>query len=175
MLQLRKTIIDRPVLSLRTGGVIANAGLPIINPNNLKIEGFYCNDKFNKKSLVLLAQDIRDSLPQGYVVNDHDVLTPADELVRLKDVIGFKFELMDKPVYTADKKRMGKINDFAVDSETMYVQKIYVGQSLLKSLSGGQLSVDRNQIVEITDKRIIIQDPQQPIKAGAAMPVAASP
>lgn len=175
MLQLRKMIVDRPVLSLRTGGTIATASTPIINPNNLKIEGFYCSDKYSKKPLVLLSQDIRDSLPQGFVVNDHDVLTSPEELVRLKEVIGYKYDLMDKPVYTVNKKRLGKINDFAVDSETMYVQKIYVGQSLLKSLSGGQLSVDRNQIVEITDKRIIIQDPQQPLKAGAAMTAPASP
>lgn len=157
-------IINRPILSLRTGGVIATAVGPIINPNNLKIEGFYCLDKFDKKALVLLAQDIRDSLPQGFVVNDHDVLAVPEELVRLKTVLDTNFELMDKPVYTVRKKRIGKVNDYAVDSETMYVQKFYVGQSLWKSLSGGQLSVDRNQIVEITDKKIVIKDPLQPTK-----------
>lgn len=164
MLQLRKMIINRPVLSLRTGGIIGTAVSPIVNPNNLKIEGFYCQDKFSKSSLVLLTQDIRDMLPQGFVVNDHDVLVQPDELIRLKDVLATKFELMDKPVYTVNKKRLGKINDFAADSETMYIQKLYVGQSLLKSLSGGQLSVDRSQIVEITDRKIIINDPLQPIE-----------
>ena len=157
-------IINRPVLSLRTGGVIATATTPIINPNNLKIEGFYCNDKFSKAPLVLLTQDIRDMLPQGFVVNDHDVLVPPEELIRLKEVLATNFEIIDKPVYTVNKKRLGKINDFAADSETMYIQKLYVGQSLLKSLSGGQLSVDRSQIVEITDRKIIINDPLQPIK-----------
>jgi sporulation protein YlmC with PRC-barrel domain len=175
MLQLRKIIINRPVLSLRTGSTIATATSPIINPNNLKIEGFYCTDRFNKQPLILLSQDIRDSLTQGFVVNDHDVLTSPDELVRLKDVIGYKFDVMDKPVYTVNKKRLGKINDYAIDSETLYIQKLYVGQSLLKSLSGGQLSVDRNQVVEITDKKIIIQDPLQPTKASSPMAAPATP
>lgn len=165
MLQLRKMIIDRPILSLRTGSEIATALGPIINPNNLKIEGFYCSSKFEKNPLVLLAQDIRDTLPQGFVVNDQDVLASPDELVRLKEVLSTGFEVIDKTVYTVNKKRLGKINDYAVDSETLYIQKLYVGQSLLRSLSGGQLSVDRSQIVEITDKKIVIQDPQQPVKA----------
>ncbi len=163
--------MNRPVLSLRTGGVIATALGPIINPNNLKIEGFYCTDRFSKDTLILLPQDIRDTLPQGLVVNDHDVLVPKDELIRLKDVIELGFELMDKPVVTVNKKRIGKINDYAADSSSLYIQKLYVGQSLLKSISSGQLSVDRNQVVEITSRKIVIQDPQQPLKG--ALPVAA--
>ena len=53
---------------------------------------------------------------------------------------------------------MGKVSDFATEVETMYVQKLYVSQPLHKSLVGGSLSVDRSQIVEITSKRIVIQD-----------------
>jgi sporulation protein YlmC with PRC-barrel domain len=174
MLQLRKMIVNRPVLSLRTGGTIATAGNPIINPDNLKIEGFYCTDRFAKGSLVLLTQDIRDLLPQGYAVNDHDVLTHPEDLVRLQNVLRVKFDVMDKPVYTVNKKRLGKINDYAVDSETLYIQKLYVGQSFLKSLSGGQLSIDRSQIVEITDKKIIVQEPLQGVKAEAASPLSAT-
>lgn len=174
MLQLSKVLLNRPVLSLRTGGVIATALGPIINPNNLKIEGFYCTDRFSKDMLILLPQDIRDTLQQGLVVNDHDVLVPKDELIRLKDVIELGFELMDKPVVTVNKKRIGKINDYAADSSSLYIQKLYVGQSLLKSLSSGQLSVDRSQVVEITSRKIVIQDPLKPTQAGLPVVILAS-
>jgi hypothetical protein len=40
----------------------------------------------------------------------------------------------------------------------MYIQKIYVAQSLLKSFTGGSLSIDRSQINEVTPKRIIINE-----------------
>ena len=49
-------------MSLRTGGEIASISAPIINPDNLKIEGFYCEDRYDKKQLVLLFQDIREIL-----------------------------------------------------------------------------------------------------------------
>lgn len=168
MLQLSKDLTNRAVLSLRTGGPIATAIEPIINPNNLKIEGFYCTDRFNKKTLVLLQQDIRDSLPQGLVVNDHDVLAFPEELVRLKNILELQFKLIDKPVVTTSKTKLGKVSDYAADSESLYIQKLYVSQSLIKSFSGGQLSVDRNQIIEITNHKIVVQEPLQPTKAAAA-------
>src|SRR5579862_3565554 len=95
MLQLSNTIVNRPVLSLRTGTTIATALSPVINPNNLKIEGFYCED-VRKQQLILLPQDIRDIIPQGIVVNDEDVLSEPDELVRLKDVLALNFVLIGK-------------------------------------------------------------------------------
>jgi sporulation protein YlmC with PRC-barrel domain len=174
MLQLSATLINRAVLSLRTGGIIAQVTAPIINPNNLKIEGFLCDDRFSKNVLILLTQDIRDNSPQGYIVNDHDVLTDPDELVRLHKILKLHFELVNKPVTTVNKKKLGKVNDYAVETSSMYIKKLYVGQSLLKSFSGGQLSIDRTQIVEITNRRIVVQDPLQPIKdtAPASVPVA---
>lgn len=158
MLQLSDAILNRPVMSLRTSSQVATATAPIINPNNLKIEGFYCVDTVDKSTLILLTQDIRDNLPQGYVVNDHEVLVAPDDLVRLQDIIKLNFELIGKQVVTAEKHKVGKVSDWAAESTTFYIQKLYVGQSILKSLSAGQLSVDRSQIVEITSKKIIIQE-----------------
>lgn len=158
MLRLSEALLNRPVLSLRTGQPVATAREPIVNPNNLKIEGFYCTDRFSKEELVLLYQDIRDVLPQGFVVDDHDVLTPPDDLVRLKKVLDINFTLIGKPVVTVSKQRVGKVSDFATELETMYVQKIYVTQGVLKGLMGGNLGVERNQINEITSRKIIIND-----------------
>ncbi len=174
MLQLSGTLPNRAILSLRTGGPVALVTAPIINPNNLKIEGFFCDDQFSKKHLVLLPQDIRDVVPKGFIVNDHDVLAEPEDLVRLKDILKLHFELLNKPVSTTSKKRLGKVNDYAFETSSMYIQKLYVGQSLIKSFSGGQLGVDRTQIVEITNRQIVIHDPLQGIKdtAPAGAPVA---
>ena len=172
MLQLSTSLLNKPVLSLRTGAPVATTTTPIINPNNLKIEGFYCIDNFSKKQLVLLYQDIRDVLPQGFVINDHEILAEPDELVRLQDVIKLHFDIMNKPVTTSEgRSKIGKVTDYATEIETMYIQKIYVSQSLLKSFSGGNLGVDRSQIIEITPHRIVINDPLQPTPARAPVTV----
>jgi sporulation protein YlmC with PRC-barrel domain len=154
-------------MSLRTGQQVATITAPIINPNNLKIEGFYCADRFEKDPLVLLYQDIRDIIAQGFVVDDHDVLSTPDELIRLKEVLDINFVLIGKPVVTTSKESVGKVSDFATELETMYIQKIYVSRSIMKSLTGGNLGIDRNQINEITDRKIIINELLKTAPAGA--------
>lgn len=166
--------MHRPVLSLRSGGPVATTTAAIINPNNLKIEGFYCQDSLNRKDqLILVYQDIRDIIPKGFIINDHEVLAEPGELVRLKDILALKFELIGKPVVTVNKEKVGKVADFAAETETMFIQKIYVSQPLLKSFTGGSLSVDRTQIVEITNRRIIIQELLRPTPSKATVPVTA--
>lgn len=161
----------RPVLSLRTGSTVATTGSPIINPNNLKIEGFYCIDaEDRKKTVVLLYQDIRDILAQGFVINDYDVLAEPSELVRLKDVLAIQFNIMGKSVVTVSKEKVGKVSDYATELETMYIQKLYLTQSLLKNITGGALVIDRSHIVEITDKKIVIQDLLPGVPANAGVP-----
>jgi len=172
MLQLSNALINKSVLSLRTGSPIARIKSPIINPDNLKIEGFYVEDRFNKKILVLVSQDIRETLANGFVVNDHEVLVEAEDLVRLEKVIDLKFDLINKQVVTISKVKVGKVNDYATETTTFFIQKLYVSQSLLKSFTGGNLSVDRNQINEITNTRVIINDlmAKNRVQAPAAAP-----
>jgi len=172
MLQLSARLINQSVLSLRTSTTIAGATQPIINPNSLKIEGFYCQDRFNHEELVLLYQDIRDILPQGFVVNDHDVLVEPEELVRLRDILELQFDLIGKTVETVSGKKVGKVSDYATEMETMFIQKIYVSQSILKSFTGGSLSIDRNQVNEITPKRVIINELEKMAPAAATAPIA---
>jgi sporulation protein YlmC with PRC-barrel domain len=167
MLQLSGMLLNRPVLSLRTGTQIATTMAPIINPNNLKIEGLYCLDERRKQS-VLLAQDIRDILPQGVVVNDLDALSDPDELVRLKKTLDTNFQLVGKAVVTSAKQKLGKVSDYATETESMFVKKLYVTQSIFKNFSGGNLGIDRTQILEITDKHIVVNDLNAKVPARAA-------
>lgn len=170
MLQLSVSFINQPIMSLRTGTEVSRAYGPIVNPNNLKIEGFYCQDPTNRKNnLVLLNQDVRDIIPQGIVVNDSDVLTDASDLVRLKEIISYHFELIGKPVVDTNGKKLGKIEDYSVDVESLYIQKLYVAQSMFKSFTGGNLGIDRGDIVEITEKKIVIRESMRksPVQAGA--------
>lgn len=171
MLKLSVSLLNKPVLSLRTGGLVATAIRPLVNPDNLKIEGFYCADRFSKAELILLTQDIREVLAKGFVINDHDVLAEPDDLVRLKEVLEIDFQVIGKQVVTLDKQKVGKVSDYAVETNTMYIQKLYVTQSLMRSLTGGSLSIDRSLVHETTPKRIIITElsSKAPVPASAAV------
>lgn len=169
MLQLSAAFTNKPILSLRSGTQVGTSTVPIINPNNLKIEGLYCQVKGDRNTQILLSQDIRDIIPQGYVVNDADVLSDPTELVRLKSILKYQFEVMGKQVVTSSGDKVGKVSDYAVDTGSFFIHKLYVSQSLLKHFTGGSLGIDRTQIVEITEKQIIINDLHQkvPVHANA--------
>lgn len=153
-------------MSLRTGTQIGTALTPIINPNNLKIEGFWCKVD-RRKQLILVSQDVRDSLPQGLVVNDAEALTDPGELVRLAPILQINFVLLGKPVVTTSGSKLGKVNDYATDIDSMFIKKLYVAQPLYKNINGGNLGIDRTQIVEITDKKIVVNDADAKVPAHA--------
>ncbi len=167
MLRLSQSIKNLPVMSLRTGGRVADATEPIVNPNNLQVEGWYCIDLFSKQTLILLTRDVRDFVPQGIAIDDHEVLAEPGELVRLKEILELSFELTGKQVVTDRKRKLGKVNDYALDSDTMKIQKLYVARPMYRSITDGQLSIDRSQIVEITDRKVVIRDVDVRVEASA--------
>ncbi len=169
MLLLSNQLLNRKVLSLRLGGQVAIATEPIINPDNFKIEGFYC-DTPQDGQLILLWQDVREVLADGYVIDDYERLAEAEDLVRLKEVLAYQYSPIDKQVVTIDKHKVGKVSDYAIDSNSMYIQKVYCSQSILKSLTGGSLSIDRSQIHEVTPEQIIITELQGKEAVPAAAP-----
>ncbi len=174
MLKLYESFKGTKVLSLRIGGLIGYVLEPVINPNNLHIEGWYVEDSKSKEIYILLTQDIRDVLPQGIAVDDHEVLSDPDDLVRLKDTLQMNFQLLGMKVQSASGKHHGKVTDYAFETTSFYVQKIYATQTIVRNLSGGNTSIDRSQIVEITNKRIIIDDATEKVNKPVIAPSPAS-
>lgn len=158
MLLMSKSLYNRPVVSLRLGRPVAVAVEPIINPHNLKILGWWCKTPSSTKQKVLLSEDVRETVPQGLAVNDEDALSHTDELVRHNEILGIHFQLIDKVVKTR-RTKLGKITDFAYEDGGMFVQKLYVARPLTKLFaSEDTLIIDRNQIIEVTDRYILVRD-----------------
>jgi hypothetical protein len=154
--------LNRPVMSLRTGAQIGVAETPVINPHNLKILGWWCSTPDGRQ--VLLAEELRDSVPEGLAVNDEDSLSDPSDLVRHKEILDISFELMDKPVRTK-RQKLGRVSDYSYN-DGMFIQKLYVARPLRKVFSSEDtLIIDREQIIEVTDKYIMVRDTE--VKATA--------
>jgi len=163
MLMLSKSLLNRPVVSLRDGGRIATADVPVINPHNLKIMGWWCKSAGGQE-LVLLAEDVREVTTSGLAVNDEEALSSPDDLVRHKEILDIKFQLMDKVVRTK-RQKLGKVSDYSYN-DGMFVQKLYVAKPLRKVFTTEDtLIIDRTQILEVTDRYILVRDTE--VQAGA--------
>jgi hypothetical protein len=156
MLMLSKSLLNRPVMSLRSGSQIAVATEPLINPHNLKIMGWWCKSA-GGQTKVLLAEDIRELIPNGLAVNDEDDLSLPEDLVRHKEVLEIAFQLLDKPVRTK-RHKLGKVSDYSYN-DGMFVQKLYVARPLRKVFTTDDtMIIDRTQILEVTDHYILVRD-----------------
>lgn len=157
MLKMSKSLLNLPVMSLRLGGQIATAEAPIINPHNLKIIGWWCSDQDAKNKLVLLSDEIREVMPTGLAVNDEDSLVEPEDLVRFHEILEINYQLVDKPVRTK-RQRVGKVSDYSYN-EGFFVQKLYVSRPIIKVFTADDMVIiDRNQILEVTDKHILVRD-----------------
>lgn len=174
MLTLGQPLVSKPILSLRTGGQVGNVTGVIIDPNNLKIEGWYAVDTNDKRNGILLGQDVRDILPSGFAVNDHEAISQPTDLIRLKKVLDMNFELIGKPVVTTDKKKLGKVTDYAFEKNGFFIQKLYLSPPILKNLRGDGLMIDRTQIVEITHAKITVREATLTEGVGSPVPATAA-
>lgn len=157
MLKLSSTLLNVPVVSLQLGRPIAVALQPLINPNNLKIEGWFCQIPVSKETLFLPLADIREMGSYGIAVNTAEALAPLEDFVRLAKIITINYQLIGKKVETITGKKVGKVEDYAVNIESMYVQKLYVNQRSINAFLKDQLSISRLQIREISRKKIVIE------------------
>jgi len=156
MLRMSGSLRNQPVLSLQTGKQIALALEPIINPHNLKILGWWCKQPGNGQ-IVLLADNIREISPKGLIVNGEEDLTAPADLVRHREILDIRFELIAKQVRTK-RHKLGKVSDYSYN-DGLFVQKLYVARPLIKVFSTEEtLIIDRTQILEVTDHYILVND-----------------
>ncbi len=157
MLVLSGALTGKPVASVQSGHKVATTAEMIIDPRNLKIFAFRV-DSPKSSELILHTEDVRSVTPQGLVIdNNNQLMTFDEDLVRLKEVAEINFALVDKPVYTEDKKKIGKVMDFVTETQDFMIMKIHVSRPLMKSFGSSQLIIDRSQIVQITDDRIVVR------------------
>jgi hypothetical protein len=175
MLILSTRLSNISLLAIRTAGRIGQVIEPLINPHNLHIDGFYCLAAFSPHKLILLDMFVREIAPTGIITNEHNDLSEPDELVRLQPVIKLNFKLEGKTVISG-KQKLGKVAEYAVDKDSLFVQKLYVAPPIWQSLNQNRLTIDRRSILEVTDTYIKVTGSEQkaPVKRTVKAPLLAT-
>ena len=157
MLLQSKNILNSKIFTLHTGQSIGQITALIINPHKLEVVGFYCQGRWNKP-MVLLAQDVRQVAASKVIIDSADEITATTELHRLQEILEINYNLIDKPVRTESKRRLGKIEEYVVNADTFLIQKLYVKPSVFKSLMTNSFVVERQQVVEVSDAYVTVSD-----------------
>jgi sporulation protein YlmC with PRC-barrel domain len=158
MLVYKERLVNVPVMSLQTGGEIARTDRPIIDPRQLTIVAFYCQGpKLDVNPAILHVDDIRETSGLGFIVDSVDAIMSPNDLVRLQQIIGFNFSLEGKQVVEENGHKVGKVSNYTIDLRSFYITQLEVQRSFMQSLTMASLLIGRTQIIEITDKKIIVR------------------
>lgn len=170
MMRLADQYINLAILSLHAGHAIARTTRLIINPHNLTVAGFYCQPLRTKSELILVPQNIRETTADGLVINHEEDLGEKEDLVRLREVLRLNYQLAGKPVVTESKKRLGKVSTFAIDNKSWSIVKLHVQRPLWRAIFESALIIDRNAIVTVSQRAIVVKDATVKAEAEEAAP-----
>lgn len=164
MLLAAERLLHAPVMSLQTGGRLARTKGALIDPRNLMIVAYELEGpSLDQNPSFLLVSDIRELSNIGFIVDSSDEFVALDDVLKVKEVAEFQFELIDKPVEDENKHKLGKVATYAVEPGSFMIKQLTVKRPLIKSFTDTELLIDRTQILEVTDTKIIIKhDERQP-------------
>ncbi len=76
-----------------------------------------------------------------------------------------KKELIHLPVYTESGQHLGRVIDFELDSATHTIERYCVGsRDVIKELLQETLLVSAEQVVSISDEKMIVEDTVVPLQ-----------
>ncbi len=168
MLLVGSNMTNFPVLSLHIGGEIARTRQAVIDPENLEIIAYTLDGPIihNDPEVgdILDLRDVREVSEQGFIVNSSDVFTTRDDVVRLDEILSLDFDLVGLKVIDQKGKKIGKIVDYTIDSGSFMVYQLIVQRPIMSSFLDPQLTINRSQIVEINDFKIVIKNSSSQVK-----------
>lgn len=152
-------------MSLQTGTKLAQTVRPIIDPRNLTIEAFEVDGPLlAEKPSYLLVDDIREYGRMGFIIDSADEFVTPQDIIRLEELLDDAFSLDNITVEDQTGQKLGKVSDYTVEASSFVIQQLQVRRGLLKALNDTGLLINRSQIVEITNKKIIVKSTLKKIR-----------
>jgi uncharacterized protein YrrD len=170
MLVLGTRLKETPVMSLQTGTRLAMTGTPLINPANLKIVAFELEGPLlTEKPSFLRVADIREMSGVGMIIDSSDELLALDDVIKIKELYELGFNLIGMNVIDEHKKKLGKVDNYTVETGSFVIEQLNVKHGILRGLTDTGILVHRSQITEINDTAIIVKSTAKKIMAEPIM------
>lgn len=162
MLLLGKRLLGTPVMSLQVGVKVAETVEPVIDPRNLMVIAYEVDGPLleNRPQFIRIA-DIRELSDIGMIIDSSDELVGEDDVIKLKEVRDMNFQLIGIRVIDDRGKKLGKVEDYTIDTDSFVIQQLSVRGGMMSSLSSTGHVIHRSQIVEISDTTITVKSAEK--------------
>lgn len=166
MLLLGSRLISTPVMGLQTGTKLAQTASPLIDPANLKIVAYQVEGPLLSEhpSLIRMA-DVRELSDIGMIIDSSDEFIGLNDVVKIKELYELQFNLIGLSVIDESKKKLGKIDDYSLDSSSFIIEQLNVRRRGIRSVTETGLLIHRSQIVEISNHQIVVKSTATRVEA----------
>jgi uncharacterized protein YrrD len=162
MLLAGSRLIDAPIMGLQTGGELARTERAIIAPHTLKVVAYELTGPLlDMHPSLLRIEDVREFSDVGIIVDSSDEFVAPDDIIKLSEIYNLHFTLIGMPVVDEKHRKLGKVEDYTLETGGFLIQQLNVRRPLLKSLNDTQLLIHRTQITEINDTEIVVRSEAQ--------------
>lgn len=162
MLLPYEKLLHTPVMSLQTGIELASVKRVLIDPRNLTLLAYEVEGRaLDTQPSFLRAEDVRELAPIGMIIDSSDEFVGLDDVIKIREVYEFGFEIIGLDVYEQKGVKLGKVHSYTVDVGGFSLQQIIIKKPLLKSFNETQLVVHRSQIVEVSNERVLVRTTAQ--------------
>lgn len=168
MLVYSSRLIGTTVFSIQVGGPIGQIASLIIDPDDLRVIAFVLEGpSVDRRANILDVRSIREYSNYGIIIDSVDELVEPTEVIRISEVINLNFSLTGLKVETKTGSNLGKVIDYTLTSEDFMTQQLIVKRPAIKSFIDPELTISRQEIVEVTDYKIIVKNNEKTIKKKA--------
>jgi len=147
-------------MSLQTGTRLAHTLKPIIDPSNLRILAYEIEGPLlTENPSFIRTNDIREYGRLGMIINSNDELIGLSDVIQIEKIYKLKFPLIGVQVLDEHKRKLGKVDDYTLNTDDFVIQQLNVRRGFLKGITDTGLLVNRSQILEINNTSIVVKSP----------------
>jgi len=146
-------------MSLQTGSELARTVRALVDPRDLTVLAYELEGPMlTEHPSFLRVLDVREFSNIGIIVDSSDEFVGLDDVIKLKEVYNFHFDLIGLKVVDKRGRKLGKVTGYTVDSDSFVLQQLRVQRPLLQSFNETELLINRSQIVELSDQQVVVED-----------------
>lgn len=158
---LSSDLMRLPVAALDTASRIGSVDTLLVDTDRSMVVGFLISLGLFTKKKFLAMTDIHSIDHQGLVVQSVETLVELQEVVRAKKILDEGIKILGHPVQTDRGKKLGRVSDLLVETQTGQITKYYVHGLLTDRI------IPTEKIVKITRQAVIVEN-EEPVKAEPA-------
>jgi uncharacterized protein YrrD len=166
MLFLNSRFLGLPVVSMQTVGRIGQIEEAVIDPETLRVVAYKIRGALIDKRTenVLRTDDIREVSAGSIFIDAIDELISPENVIAIGKIMELNFKLLKHKVVTEKGKKVGTVTDFSFDTISFSIYQLIVQRPLVKSFNNPELTINRSQIVEIDDYKVVIKNDTETVK-----------